>query len=306
MACLSILLVAGPLRDRLERCLLALAAQSMPERMEIAIVDLAPEAPPLQLPPGLAPLLTSAPALSYGEARARALALTSAPLLAYLEDHVVPAPGWLDATLAAFDTGADAVNFSFENLNPASVTSRGCMLLAYGHWMAPMPPGPAGFIACHNVAYRRTALAPYLPDLPRWFEAEFFLHAHMRGRGLRFAQSSGAVLAHENWTRVSDACRDSGAFQQLFGSQRAALARWSFPRRLFYAAAMAACPPLHCARLARKLWRRAPHFAHFLAALPVIFAVYSYGAWREAIGYLYGEQQSRRELTDVEFRLERE
>jgi hypothetical protein len=69
---------------------------------------------------------------------------------------------------------------------------------------------------------------------------------------------------------------------------------------------MTACPPLHCARLARALWRRAPHFSHFLAALPVIFAVYSYGAWREALGYLLGEQQSRRELTDVEFRLERE
>jgi hypothetical protein len=305
MAEISVLLVAGPLRARLVRTLEALARQSRPERMEVVIADLAPEAGGLQLPEPLRSVVHPAPGLSYAEARVLVLNESSAACVAFLEDHVVPSPGWLDATLAAFEGNAGVVNFSFANWNPETNTSRGCMLLAYGHWLAPMPPGPAGFVACHNIAYRRQALAPFQENLAAWFETEFYLHDRMRELGTVFRQAGGAVLAHENWTRLADACRDSGAFQQLFGSQRAALGGWSRSRRAFYAAAMVVCPPLHTWRLARRLLGRGRLFLEFLAAVPVILVVYTYGAWREAIGYLCGIQNSRHELTEVEFRLER-
>lgn len=85
----------------LARALAGLAAQTGAPAYEVVVVDndSAPH-PPLHLPAGIRARVVHEPTPGAAAARNRALAETRSPLIAMLDDDVVPASGWL-AALAA-------------------------------------------------------------------------------------------------------------------------------------------------------------------------------------------------------------
>lgn len=85
--------------DSLARTLAGLAAQTAAYDLVVVDNDSAPHQP-VRLPAGMAGRVVCEPLPGAAAARNRGLAETRTPLLAMLDDDVVPAPGWL-AALAA-------------------------------------------------------------------------------------------------------------------------------------------------------------------------------------------------------------
>ncbi len=89
----------------LERCLAALAAQTLPpERFEVVVVDNGsrelPEAVVARFPNAV---LAAEPTPGPGPARNRGAALSRGAILAFTDADCVPEPGWLAAIAARFD-----------------------------------------------------------------------------------------------------------------------------------------------------------------------------------------------------------
>lgn len=157
----------------------------------------------------------------------------------------------------------------------------------YGYWMAPHPGGAVRFAASTNIAYRRDLLRRLLAG-----QAGFLIHRALLARGWRIVVAPGALVAHESWSRLGDACLADGANERALGASRAALGNWGVPRRIL--------------RLARSLRHRSALWGTFLAGLPVVASIYTYSAGSEAIGYLFGAGRSREEFRARELAVTRD
>lgn len=298
------MLVAGPCRTRAALCLQALLAQTALARIEIVVADTDPDGGPLPEHPSIR-VLPLRGLRSLSGARAAAIEASRAPLLAGIEDHAHPDPGWAAAVLGAFDGPADLVNYGFRNANPASAVSRAFMTMAYGPWMTPAQGGPIAGSACVNVAYRRRLLEPYWDRLPAWLDMETLFQARLLAAGARAWHEPGAGLRHENWTTIGAAIHDSGAFQRRLAAQRVDIGQWGWPKRVLFAGGMVLLPPLLLWRLYRAMRHRPSGTREFLVALPLIALFRTAGAAMEAWGYLAGGGESDYERWRVEVATER-
>ena len=304
---LSVVVIVGERRRRGERCLAALLKQTAIDSLELIVVDIAPDRQRLAGEDHAAVRLCHRPAISsYESGRAEGARLATTELIAFVEDHVVPAPGWAAAVLEAFERPVSVVNYSFANLNPATHISRASLMAEYGPWMAPARSGPIRFSACHNLAYRKQVLPLAAKDLAGVLEAEFLLHRRILRAGGVIWLAGEATVAHENWTNLPDMLRANRALKRLLAARRASLGNWSFARRLLYAPAMVLTPALHFWRLVRTLFLRPALWPLFLKSFPATAATYVAGAASEAAGYLFGAGNSATTRDDSELRVVRD
>lgn len=303
---LAAILIAGELRERAGRSLRRLLAQTILDRMEILVADLCPDAGPLPGADHPAVRCLELPRDAYYcQAQYAALHAARAPIVAFIEDHSYASPGWAEAVLDAFaEEQTGAVNYTFTPAG-SGYLSRSILMAEYGYWMAPHPGGAVRFASSTNIAYRRDLLRKYLPDEAA-FEAEFLLHRALEAAGWRIVVAPGALVAHESWNRLGDACLANGANKRALGARRAALGNWGVPRRMAMALAMAAMPTLGLLRLAFSLRRRPALWGTFLSALPVVASIYAYSAASEAMGYLFGPGRSREEFRARELAVTRD
>jgi hypothetical protein len=223
-----------------------------------------------------------------------------AEIIAYLEDHAVPRLGWAAALIEAFRGPASAVNYAFESTNPETYVSRASIVAEYGPWLQPARRGPIRYASSNNIAYRRSTLAPYWNDLERLFNVEFLLHRRILEAGGSIWLEPDAIVAHENWTSFTDALRANGAIKRMIAHLRAVHGRWGPARRILYAGGMVLSPPLHFWRLVRTLPARPRLWPQFAVSLPVIASIYTYAAFVEANGYLFGAGNSEEVFKNLE------
>ena len=114
-----------------------------------------------------------------------------------------------------------------------------------------------------------------------------------------------AVAAHEDWPTLSGGLLANGSQKRYCAASIAANEKWSFARRVLYAAGMVLTPGLHLWRLAASLAPRPRLWGRFLLALPVSITVYCYAAVCEAAGYLFGPGSSEADFVDVELKMSR-
>jgi hypothetical protein len=297
---LSAAVVVGTLRDRAERCLAALLEQSSLKSMEIVLVDISPDGGALRGADHPSVRYFHRPDLtSFGPAKLECVRQARGEIVAFVEDHTSPFPGWAAAVLEAFRQPVAAVNYAFTNMNPESYITRAYFMAHYGPWMAPVRRGPISY-AAYNIAYSRKALEPHGEQLERLLEAEFLLQRRIRRSGGRIWLEPKAQLAHETWAKLADGIRANAALKRVVAGVRASDGGWRRGRRYLYAAGMILSPALHLWRLSRSLWNRPSLWASFFINLPVMLAVYIDGARHEALGYVFGVGKSRQEMVAAE------
>lgn len=291
----------GVLRRRALRCIDALLSQLDAPPLQIVVADLAPHLGPPDRPG--TDYLPLPEARSIAEAKAAGARRAYAPVIAFLEDHCVPQPGWAAAVHRAFTAHPEvaAVAYAFENLNPVNWVSRSFLLLAYGPWMAPAVSGPVATPSWMNVAYRKPVL-DQAADPVAWMQCEgLFLH-RLRQSGAKFWHAGDALVRHLNHPRLLGSARDSACWQRLFAATRAEVDGWNWFRRIAYSGgAVPFSPSIIAFRLGQRIWTTRPEMrGAFLRALPLILFVYTWGAFSEALGYVAGAGGSARHSIYIE------
>jgi len=240
---------------------------------------------------------------------ARAIATRGAcgSIIAFLEDHCRPHPDWAEELMKAHAEGVwAAVGYAFTNGSPDSWWSRSLLMADYGLFADPVPGGPATILAGNNVSYARW----FLDELGEAFEKEtgvdFNIQQIAIARGYKMKIAPKVRAAHSCYPRLSTLCAANYFYVKILAVARARVGAWSYPKRLIWAAGvLALVPALRLFRLGCSIWSRPSLRMDFIAAIPVLIAVYHAAALGEASGYLRGIQNAEEKFLECELNMPR-
>ncbi len=303
---LTIILVVSWVRSRARRCLDALLAQQT-SAVEILVVDVAPEGS-LAFPdpvPDSVRVLRLPPDTTFGAARAAAVRAARGRAVAFLEEHVVPLAGFVDAVIAAHRQPHAGICGEIDNLNPGIGCSDVVGLMTYGPFYSPQRPRETAMIAGHNSSYKRDVLIALGADLDHLLAAaDLVLMTRLRRHGHALWVDPRIRISHANVTSTADACRGYFLHHRAYGPLRAREERWPWWRRVVYIVAAPLIPIYFIVRFRRLLRRQRPDLVPmFDRGLPTAFGAQLAGACGQAAGLLVGIGQAeagftRHELTD--------
>jgi hypothetical protein len=305
---LSAILVAGPLRRRAGRVLQGLRRQTAASSVEIIVLDLAPAGTPRLESDASSGLLVyrELPGRGWAEARYEGVLLATAPVVAFIEDHCYPAPGWAEALIEAHRGPWAAVGYCFTNANPDSYFTRASMINDYGLWMYPAPAGPLRLMPGSNISYKRDLLVGFGERLKHMLTPDFGVCQAIQKRGLTMYLEPRALAAHENIPDLPNLIRAHVAYGRLLGARRAEIQCWNRLRRLAYAAVTPAVSPVITAwRLLASLRGRPSLWSEALRAAPVFLLGHLAGGCGEALGYALGAGDAERKMSRFELEMPR-
>jgi glycosyltransferase involved in cell wall biosynthesis len=239
------------------------------------------------------------PLVSTARARAAGVREASAPVVALVEDHAFPAPGWAEALINAHERDYAAVGPLMANANPHSLLSWVNLLIEYSEWLEPRAGGEVEHLPGHNGSYKRDALLAYGARLEAMLDAESVLHWDLRARGHKLYLEPKARTFHQNFSLVLPTIplRFNGG--RLFAASRAR--SWPGLRRALYTCAAPLIPFVRCSRIVREL-RQAGRPRQLLPRiLPALFAALVVDASGELCGYALGAGDAMAILSDMEF-----
>jgi len=233
-----------------------------------------------------------------GPARATAIRMASAPIVAFCEDHCYPFPDWAEALLAAHRESHAAIGPAFYNANP-STTSWADLYIGYGRWLAPGQRRELALLPGHNTSYKRNVLVEYGDDLDRLMEAETMLLWDLRRRGFTLLMEPAARVSHTNFVRPLVFLQIQWHLGRVFGAIRAE--KWHAARRVAYAIASPAIPLIRLGHASRTVIESRLSIAQFIVSLPIMMAGLIVDAVGQARGALFGPGNSVNLLAAYEF-----
>ena len=136
------------------------------------------------------------PGSGYGQVSAEGAMQASAPVVAFMEEHVQLLPGWADAVARALSGPWAAVCGEVTAANLDTRDTKLVELVSRQEWSPPARRGEAKVIRWQNIAYKREALLRYRDRLEHFLQAENALFAQLRADGERLYIEPDAKCTH--------------------------------------------------------------------------------------------------------------
>jgi glycosyltransferase involved in cell wall biosynthesis len=304
---MSVVVVTPDAYATVRKSIRHLRAQKLRGRLEVVLV--APSAEGLQLDASEMrdffdyKIVEVGPVGSTARARAAGVRAASAPVVALVEDHAYPAPGWAEALINRHREQWAAVGPVMSNANPRSTTSWTNLLIEYAQWLDPAEGGEREHLPGHNGSYKRDVLLQYGERLEAMLDAESILHWDLRARGYRLWLEPKARTFHQNFSVASASIplRFNGG--RLFAAARARA--WPLWRRALFTCAAPLIPAVRCCRIVRELSRPGRPRRLLPRVLPALLVGLACDGAGELVGYALGPGDAMRKLSDMEFHRER-
>jgi hypothetical protein len=300
---LSVVLITPDSFETVRRTAKCVVRQSVHDRIELIIV--APANAAIDIDHELvAPLagvqvVRLASLTPTGPARAAAIRLARASIIAFGEEHCFPAPGWAEALLAAHEGEYAAVGPAMRNANPDTIVSWADILIGYGPWLTPVERGERDYLPGHNSSYKRAVLLEYGEALDSLMEAETVLMWDLRSKGHRLLLEPAAQAAHTNFGFWSSWVQVMFLNGRAFADTRSE--HWSLVRRLAFATASPLIPFVRLVRALGNVRRlgRGPVFA--ARVVPTMCVGLAFDALGQMIGYAFGGGTAHERLATFEW-----
>jgi hypothetical protein len=195
---LSVVTVVDSQRKRGGCALASILSQELSGRLEVLLFDFGhAEHPPL---PGSdhrdVRVIRGRRGAGYGETMTAAVSAARAPVIAFVEEHVVVLRGWAEAIQRAHEGPWAAVCAEVHPGDLDHVVSRRIELVSRNVWSAPARRGDAPVLRWQNVSYKRDVLLRYEPQLRYFLESEGALFRQLRADGYRLAVEPDARIVH--------------------------------------------------------------------------------------------------------------
>jgi GT2 family glycosyltransferase len=300
---MSVVIVTPDHYDTISRTIRYLRAQTVGERLEFVIV--APSADTLEVNEAELKDFFQFRVVEVGEIRSIAQAnaagirQASAPVVAFIEEHSYPEPGWAEALIEAHRQPWAAVGPVVRNANPGSLVSWADFLIAYGPWMDPSPAGVVDFLPGHNSSYKRAILLDYGPELEAMLESESVLHWDLQAKGYPLYLEPAAKISHLNFGILSSWIPAQFYNGRLFAATRAR--RWLPLRRLLYTGGAPLIPVVRFRRALQQLRRSDRRRNLPPGVLPTLILGLVVSAVGEMMGYALGAGDAKQKLSNFEF-----
>lgn len=222
------------------------------------------------------------------ELRMAGFAAARADVVGVIEDHVLVPPDWAQRMLEAHHAGAQVVGGSVANAANRRLVDWAAFLCEYSHCLTP-PTGPSSWVTGNNVTYRRELLERFAPVIREggW---ENRLHDAMRDGGVTLLSLPDIRVGHKKHYTIGEYLGQRYLYARSFAGTRVT-GRGS-ARRLGYAAAALALPPLLFTRIVSRVLGAGVHRRQLLASLPLLMLFVSAWAAGEVVGYTAGDGDS--------------
>ena len=195
---LSVVVVVDSQRERGGWALAAVLAQNFSGRLEVLLFDFGhADHPPLAGSDHRdVRVIPARRGAGYGETMAAAVSAARAPVIAFVEEHVIVLEGWADAIQRAHEGPWAAVCAEVHPGDTADAVSRRIELVSRNVWSAPARRGDTPVLRWRNVSYKRDVLLGYQPHLRWLLESEDALFRRLRADGHRLAVEPDARIVH--------------------------------------------------------------------------------------------------------------
>ncbi len=244
-------------------------------------------------------VVEAGPFVSSAMARAEGIRAATAPLVALVEDHCFPEPGWAEALVKAHDGPWAVVGPAIGNANPATKTSWANLLVEYAPWLAPTVSSEMEHLPGHNSCYKRSVLVGYGSGLETLLQAESTLHWDLRSKGERLYLEGAAQANHVNYSLPFSWLRLRFHGGRLFAATRAQ--RWPLWRRWLYVIGGALIPVVRLGRILRELNRPGRPRWVLPGVLPPLIGGLLIDGVGEMFGYALGAGRAAEEMLRFEF-----
>ncbi len=293
---LSAILITGSDIDILRRSISYLDKQTAKSKIELVIV--CPSLGDMNVREGeldsfsAAELVELPDFISVGDAFAAGISRANSPIVAYVEEHSYPDPGWAQAILDAHRGPWAAVGWGIENANPEKMVSWAIMFADFGPWVELASSQEMDRLPGHHCSYKREILAGFGDQLGSLLEIETVLHHKLREAGYRLYCESSTRSAHVNVSKLSSFVEAEFFGSRIYGSRRMRSEKWSTLERLIHMLATPLVPFLLLRRMNQDIVRSGRARQLYPRILPYLILrgwVHSFG---ELIGYLFGPGQA--------------
>lgn len=177
---------------------------------------------------------------SLSPARGLGVRNAIAPNVFIAETHAYPDPDLAATCVQALSNEWSVIVPGFRNGNPETTLSRAGFISDYGAWLQGLPAGQTERTPSYNAAFRRSVLMEFGDRLDHaiTFGDELFLGLQARGHKAYF--DPAITIEHINLCRLGPWLHERFLAGVLIGGYRGA--RWSWARRIVYAAASPLIP----------------------------------------------------------------
>jgi GT2 family glycosyltransferase len=306
---LAVILVVGERRDRAVRALASVLDQDVVSQIEVLLLDCAPGDPP-PLPGSDHPVVRTVrlPADTlFSAAKARAVRMAAAPVVAFVEEHCRVFSGWAEALIEAHRGPWAGVGAEVHIGNPDVPISHLVAVINYHPWLPPARRAEHDMLPGHNSSFKRDLLLAYGEELEDLLRAEIVLHGRLRRDGHRLLLEPAARFAHINESSLRSIAEGRFLWNRCYGPSRARTFGWSAGRRLFYAVATPLIPLYALAKITRTLSRTRPELLPTVQAwIPQFLFAHLATAAGQALGLLFGRGSSEARFTLFELNEARE
>jgi hypothetical protein len=300
---MSVILITPDCYETIDLTMTHLLAQSVRDQLEIVIV--APSEDGLEADESVLATFHSFQVVeageikTVGEANAAGARQASAPVIALVEEHSYPHPGWAEALIEAHRQPWAAVGPVVDNAPGDSLVGWADFLVGYGPWLDPSRAGVRDFLPGHNSSYKLALLLEYGPELEGMLESETTLHSSLRQKGHQLYLEPGARISHLNYEKLSVWTRAQYYAGRAFAAQRSE--HWSLARRSLYVLAGPLIPFVRLRRILDQVRGSRRPGAPPIAVWPVLLLGLGISATGETIGYTWGAGNAVERRCDLEF-----
>lgn len=204
-------------------------------------------------------------------------------IVALLEDHGTPAPGWCDAMLDAHKRPVAAVGGAVEN-GVDRLLNWAVYFCDFGRYMNPVPSGPSEFLSDSNSSYKREALESVRE---MWADAfhETSVNWELRRRGATLVLDPGMTVYQTRRTlRFFPALMERYVWGRSFAGTRAREVGGG--KRVILAGLSFLLPAVLTLRIVRLGLSKRRSLGKLMAALPLLLLLQSFWALGEFVGYV--------------------
>jgi GT2 family glycosyltransferase len=304
---ISVILVAPDHYSTVRKTITHLLKQTALDRLELVIV--APSAdhldadeselgafPRVQIAE-IGDLITSARATAIGIRRA------SAEIVALVEDHAFPEPGWAAALIDSHRQPWAAVGPVVRNGNPDKAISWADFLIGYGPWIAPAPAGAVDHLPGHNSSYKRSLLLKFGTDLEELLEAETLLHWNLREKGYKLYLEPRAITSHVNFSLFSSWIQAQYHSGRVFAAAR--IHGMSKLKQALFIGGAPLIPFVRFLRIFREMCKPGRFKMKFFSVMPILFVGLSINGFGQMLGYAFSAGNSKDKMAQLEFHRDR-
>lgn len=206
-------------------------------------------------------------------------------LVALLEDHGTPSPGWCRAMVEAHRGPWAGVGGAVEN-GVDRLLNWAVYYCDFGRYQGPLPDGPSTFMSDSNCSYKREVLESVAEHWRGAFH-ETLVNWDLCARGHQLRLDPGMTVYQMRRTlRLLPALYERYVWGRSFAGTRCA--GISTGKRVVLAGLSFLLPLVLTWRIFSRGMGKKRHTGKLLAALPLIFVLQVFWAWGEFVGYVTG------------------